>query len=60
MRLTLFDTRSITSKARSKEKHVADRRDVSENETNDDIKDDGAMFYSVFFFLKEGPNTNRT
>lgn len=46
MRLTVIRyKKNITSKA------VADRRDVSENKTNDDINDDGAMFYSVFFFF---------
>lgn len=56
MRLTVVRyKKNITSKARGKEKHVADRRDVSENETNDDINDDGATFYSVFFFFEGGP-----
>lgn len=45
--------KNINSKALGKEKHVADKRDVSENETSDDINDNGAMFYSVSY-LKEG------
>lgn len=53
MRLTVvrYKKNNITSKARGKEKHVTDRRDVSGNETNDDINDDGAMLYTLFSFF---------